>query len=216
MSFDPSNDFPTVADGLSTVTLTRPGTDLSIEISRALRRAVLRRDTLDTDGRYTASDFVWHLPAGDLPEPPQAGDVLIDENGDRWTVLGARPASFGTRWHCVCRNLIAAHGLNDTVDLEKAEIAKTDAGAEQVTWQPWLSDLAARIQPADMSLEPEDERTANVALFRVYLAEDVEIDSLCRVKASDGALYRILGSRRRQRVDELMYLEVRRAMSYEL
>ncbi len=210
MSFDPSNDFPTVADGLSPVTLTRPGTDLSIEISSALRRAVLRRDTLDTDGRHTASDFVWHLPADDLSEPPQAGDVLIDESSNRWTVLGVRPASFGTRWHCVCRNLIAAHGLNDTVDLEKAVITKTDAGAEQITWQSWRSDLAARIQPADMSLEPEDERTANVALFRVYLAEDVEMDSLCRVKASDGAVYRILGSRRRLRVDELMYLEVRR------
>jgi hypothetical protein len=208
--FDPTPDFPAIADGLRPVTLVRPGTDLSIEVPDALRRAVLRRDTLDSDGRYTASDFVWHLPARSLTESPRAGDILVDDSGSPWTILGARPATFGSRWHCVCRNLIVAHGLSETVDIQKAAIAKTDAGAEQLSWQPWLTDLAARIQPHETTLKPSEERTETVNLFRIYLLEDVEIDATCRVRASDGTTYRILGSRRRSRLDELMYLEVER------
>lgn len=210
VNFDPTNDFTTVADGLGPVTLTRPGTDLSVEVPDALRRAVLRRDTVDSDGRYTASDFVWHLPAATLGETPQAGDILVDESGSHWTILGARPATFGSRWHCVCRNLATAHGLNETVHIDKAVITKTDAGAEQLSWQPWRTNLDARIQPIETHIEPSDERTQSVAQYRVYLLEDVEIDATCRLRASDGTIYQIHSSHRRQRLDELMYLIVQK------
>ncbi len=205
--FDLASDFAAVADGLRPVTLTRPGTGLAIQVPGALRRAVLRRETLDSDGRYTASDFVWHLPAEVLAESPQAGDILIDENGNPWTILGARPATFGSRWHCVCRNLVAAHGLNLTVDIRRAVITKTDAGAEQFSWQPWLTGLAARVQPVGTTLDISDERTETVNLFRIYLLADIQIDATCRVFASDGTSYRILAGHRRDHLDELMYLE---------
>ena len=207
---DPSADFQTVADGLRPVTLTRPGSDLAIEVPGALRRAILRRDTVDADGRYTASDFVWHLPVATLSETPQAGDILIDETGAPWTILGARPATFASRWHCVCRNLIVAYGLNDTVDIQKAVIAKTDAGAEQLSWQPWRVGLDARIQPANARLEVSEERTQSIDRYHIYLLEDIEIDATCRVQASDGTTYQILSSHRRQRLDELMYLSVQK------
>ncbi len=206
--FDPTNDFTTVADGFSPVTLTRPGSQLSIEVPDALRRTILRRDTVDSDGRYAASDFVWHLPVASLAETPQPGDILVDAAGDRWTILGVRPATLGSRFHCVCRNLIAAHGLDDTVDIERAVITKTDAGAEQLSWQPWQTSLVSRIQPTATSLQTSNERTKSVARFRVYLLEDIEIDATCRVRAADGTTYRILASHRRQRLDEVMYLRV--------
>ena len=208
VNFDPTEDFQTISDGLRPVTLTRPGTDLSIEVPEALRRAILRRDTVDSDGRYTASDFVWHLPVATLSEVPQAGDILIDETGAHWTILGARPATFGSRWHCVCRNLAVAYGLDATVDIEKAAITKTDSGTEQRTWQPWRSGLSARIQPVTTRFQNSDERTKKIARYHIYLLEDVEIDATCRVRASDGTIYQILSSHRRQRLDELMYLTV--------
>lgn len=209
-NFDPSADFTTVADGVTTVMLTRPGSGLSVEVPGALRRAILRRDTADSDGRFTMSDFVWHLPVASLAVSPQPGDVLIDEAGDRWTILGVRPATLDSRWHCVCRNLIAAHGLDITVDIERAVITKTDAGAEQLSWQSWRTELVAKFQTGDTNLKTSDERTETLANFRVYLLEDIEIDATCRVRAADGTTYRILRSRRRQRLDELMYLEVQK------
>ena len=208
VNFDPTDDFTTVTDGFSPVTLTRPGTGLSVEVPKALRRAILRRDTLDSDGRYTASDFVWHLPVATLDETPQAGDILVDEDGSRWTILGVRPATFASRWHCVCRNLVTAHGLNEIVHIDKATITKTDAGAEQFSWQPWRTGLDARIHPVETHMETSEERTQTVAQYRVYLLDDLEIDATCRVRASDGTTYQILSSHRRQRLDELMYLLV--------
>ena len=206
--FDPTSDFETIADGLDTVTLTRPGTALLIEIPNALRRAILRRDTVDSDGRYTASDFVWHLPVAAFEETPQAGDVLIDNNGARWTILGVRPATFGSRWHCVCRNLATAYGLNVTVDIEKAVFAKSDAGAELLSWESWRTGLDARIQPATTRLQPTDEHTQIVDRFHIYLLDDIEIEDPSRVRTADGTTYKILSSHRRQRLDELMYLSV--------
>ena len=205
---DPTDDFETIADGLRPVTLTRPDTDLTIEVPGALRRAILRRDTVDADGRHTASDFVWHLPVATLSETPQAGDILIDETGARWTILGARPATFGSRWHCVCRNLVVAYGLNDTVDIEKALITKTEFGAEQCIWQPWRTGLDARIQPFTTRFETSDERTKKIARYHIFLLDDLDIDATCRVLASDGTTYQILSSHRRKRLDELMYLSV--------
>lgn len=208
--FDPTSDFEAIADGFDTVTLTRSGSAMSIEIHNALRRAILRRDTVDSDGRYTASDFVWHLPVATLEETPQPGDVLIDNSGARWTILGARPATFGSRWHCVCRNLATAYGLNVTVDIEKAVITKSDAGAELLSWESWRTGLDARIQPATTRLQPSDEHTRNIDRFHIYLLDDIEIDDPCRVRATDGTTYKILSSHRRQRLDELMYLSVRK------
>jgi hypothetical protein len=208
--FDPTADYEAITDGFDTVTLTRPDSTLSIEVPNALRRAILRRDTVDSDGRYTASDFVWHLPVATLDETPQAGDILIDNNGDRWTILGARLATFGSRWHCVCRNLATAYGLNVTVDIEKAVIAKSDAGAELLSWEPWRTGLDARIQPATTRLQPSDEHTRNIDRFHIYLLDDIEIDDPCRVRTTDGTTYKILSSHRRQRLDELMYLSVQK------
>ncbi|MHB8901817.1 MAG: hypothetical protein ACYC6Y_23935 [Thermoguttaceae bacterium] len=204
--FDPADDFPALVDGLATVTLVRQSSGLMIDVPGALRRAVLRRDTLDSDGRYTACDVVWHLPSGSTADPPRVGDLVVDEDGDPWTILGVRPATLATRWHCLCRNLPAAFGINDTVDLEKAVITP----GEPLSWQPWLADLPARIQPVSTTLEFSGETAQVVSLFRVYLLQDVEIDAVCRVLASDGTIYRVLGSRRRGHLDELMYLEVQK------
>ncbi len=208
--FNLDHDFVTVTDGLYPVTLTRPNEPLTVHIAHALRLTIRTEEARHSGGHYTTSDVVWHLPAVELPHAPHLGDVLIDPQGRRWTLLQIQEAAQGRRWRCVARNLTAVHGLDQTVDIEKATYSKSLRGASQVTWAPWRTGLQARIQPRTVAVDERHDRLDAVAQFTVVLAENVEVDQTHRLKGPDGTLYRILASRRAERIDALMELDVER------
>ena len=89
LSFDPGDDFANVTDGLEPVTLLRPGS-AATSVGGALRAAVSTAEARASDGKYTAGDVVWHLPAAEVSSPPVPGDVIVDAAGGRWTVLAVR------------------------------------------------------------------------------------------------------------------------------
>lgn len=221
LSFDPSNDLPNVADGTESVTLLRrgstPGTP-GTTIDGALRGAAATgeatvgnrheiRRRADSDGKLLASDLVWHLPAGQLEEPPRPGDVVLDGSGARWTILEARSVTLQTRWRVNTRNLAIAHGLDDTVTILKATYAKTAAGAAEPTWHVWRTGVRARIQAqgATMGTEHRSRRTAT--RYRIFLDEDLTLDHTHRVEGPDGTLYRILGTSGAERLGEPQTIE---------
>ena len=154
-------------------------------------------------GWYTTSDVAWHLPADELPESPRLGDVIVDAYGQRWTILTVRAAALATRWRCVARDLAAAHGLDNTVRIEKASYAKGESGAEEVVWRLWKAGLRARIQPVAQQAKDEHERTVTAATFKVLVAEDLDVDHHCRVRGPDGKTYRVLSYRKGERIDAL-------------
>lgn len=205
--FNPCDDFPCVADGLQAVTLIRPGTPLAIELA-ALRGAVSQREAAASTGRYTAADVAWHLPGNRLTTAPRVGDLVMDGGGRRWTILSVVRATCGARWRCICRSLAIGQGLDDYIDLERGVATKSAAGAEVLTWRPWRTGLACRIQPA--AAQPGEGGQAGRDLWRIYLLDEVALEGVCRARAPDGSVYRILASRRPQRLGELMYLEVER------
>ena len=131
--FDPSNDLSTVADGLETVTLLRRGRtpgDAGTLIAHALRRAITAgeaavintgdvRKQVPSGGRQLANDLVWHLPVVELPDAPQLGDVILDGDGRRWTILTVKLATLGARWRCETRDVGIAVGLDDAISVQK-------------------------------------------------------------------------------------------------
>ncbi len=206
--FDPSDDFAAVTDGLVPVTVMRPGSSARTDVAGALRQAVRAREIDQSPGRFESGDVVWHLPAAELPEPPQPGDVILDPDGVRWTVLDVRHRVLGSRWRCVARNLALFHGLDDYVDIEKAGYTKGSGGADEVAWHVWRAGLRARIEPLDAAVRAEHGKQSAAARFRVYLAEDVPVDHLHRIKAADGTVYAITGHRKAERIDALMEIDV--------
>lgn len=120
LSFTPGDDFVAVTDGMSSVTLTQSQGSLSVEVMHALHRAMETKEAKQSGGRYTVNDVVWHLPASELPEPPRLGDLLVDAQGQRWTILQVQAATQGSRWRCVARNLTIVEGLDQTVGIEQA------------------------------------------------------------------------------------------------
>lgn len=208
LSFTPGDDFVAVTDGLSPLTLTRPDGSLSLNVAHALRRAMRTRESRRSGGRYTASDVVWHLPADELTEKPRLGDLLVDAQGQRWTILQVQEAAQGSRLRCVTRNLAIAEGLDQTVDIEKATYSKSPSGALDTTWAPWLTGLPARIQPQRQEVENLHDQQVATAQCTVFLADNLALDPSHRIKGPGGTRYRILGSRRAERIDALLEIDV--------
>jgi len=207
LSFDPGEDLAQVADGLEAVTLTRPGSSVAVAIGRALRSAVGDRLIAESAGRYMSTDMAWHLPAAELPEEPQSGDVIVDAEDRRWTVLDVEKKSLGTRWRCVARNLAVLHGLDAYVDLEKAVVSKGPAGAEKLRWRTWRTGLSARIQPVEAAIRGEQDRRVTETRFKIFLAQHLPLDRSHRVRGPDGAIYRIAGVRKPDRIDALVEID---------
>ncbi len=218
VNFDPTDDFPDVADGTETVTLRRRGSGAQTTITDALRRAVVTRQArvrnryntwkdVPSDGRHTAADVAWHLPVGQLGDPPRLGDSIIDGDGQRWTILGVQRATLQTRWQCPARNLAVVYGLDDTVTILTATYAKGDGGAAEATWHPWKTGVRARVQPAEVDVETEHQARRTTKRFQIFVEEDVALDHNHRIQGPDGTVYKIHGAHGAERIDQVQTID---------
>jgi len=208
--FDPRDDFASVTDALEAVTIRRAGSSAAMEVAHALRQAIRTREAERSEGRYTAHDVVWHLPASEVSEPPRPGDAIVDADAERWTVLQVAQATLQSRWRCVARNLAVFHGLDDHIDLERAEFAKGEGGAVEPAWHVWKAGLRARIQPAAAGLQTDHDRPTLAARYKVFLADDVPIDRTLRIRGPDGAIYTVTGYRKADAIDALLEIDALR------
>jgi hypothetical protein len=187
--------------------VTRLGGADAIAVAHALRQAIHTREAERSQGRYTTADVGWSLPASEIPEPLRPGDAIVDAAGQRWTVLEVSQLSHRTRWRCVTRNLAVFHGLDDCIDLEKAEFAKGEGGAKEPTWQVWQTGLRARIQPVEAEMHAQHGRQTTVQRFKVFLEAALPVDETMRIRGPDGATYTITGFQKAEAIDALMEID---------
>jgi hypothetical protein len=192
-TFDPQADFPQVADALETVGLRRADGSGTTKLTSALRRSMSIREAAASDGKYTASDVHWHLPATQLSLPPRLGDQIIDTTGESWTIFEIQLATCGSRWNCTTRNLALAGGLNTYVTILREVATKGTDGAVEPTFVPFASGLRARIQELAATRSEQHGRQSGIVKARVYLAEQILVDNGNRVQAADGTVYEVAG-----------------------
>jgi hypothetical protein len=210
LPFDPGGDFLDVVDGFQPVTLVRPGSSATTAVEHALRRAIRTREAQASQGQYTSGDVIWQIPAAEAPEAPRLGDAIVDASGRRWTILNVRAATRDSRWRCITRDLAIAHRLDEAIRIERATYAKGPSGAEEPTWRLWKSGVRARIQPVGAEVQRRHERTAAVTAYRIFVAEDPELDPHCRVRGPDGTVYRVIGFHKAERIDALAQIDAER------
>ena len=218
--FDPSNDLSTVADGTQTVTLLRRGQtpgDAGTVVSHALSRAITAgeaamvvtgnvRKQLPSGGQQLADDLVWHLPAAELPEAPAVGDVILDGDGRRWTILAVKLATLGARWRCETRAVGIKVGLDDAISVQK------NAGSSaSPLWRTWKTGVRAQIQPLEVTIDSTADAPSTTNRYRVFVEENIDLDHTCRIRGADGTIYTIINSSGAERIGELQVIEVERS-----
>jgi hypothetical protein len=211
--FDPSDDLETVADGTESVILLRRGSTLGNNgtvIAHALRRAMTTNEAaiiargdvhknVPSDGRHAAFFLAWHLPTAELPLEPRLGDVILDDNGQRWTILEVKRVTLGARWRCETKNVAVAFGLDDTISL-----LKTSDGD---IWRTWQTGIRARIQPLETKISTDAYTSSTAKTYRIFIEETLELDHTCRIRGADGSLYSITRSTGAERIGELQVIE---------
>ncbi|MCE5301844.1 MAG: hypothetical protein LLF97_01895 [Planctomycetaceae bacterium] len=215
--FNPQEDFSAVVDGFETVTLVRRG-GATRTVVHALRRATtiaegvigsssdVRRQ-VPSGGRLVAVDLAWHLSIAELPEAPQLGDAIVDGEGQRWTIVEVKRNALVARWRCAARNIAVAFGLDDTISVLKAAYVKNSCGAAEPIWRLWRSGVRARIQPIKTSVVADESTRGIAASYRIFVAEELDLDQTCRIRGSDGTLYTVKSASGAERLGELQTIE---------
>lgn len=205
MSFDLdiAGDFAEVVDGLRSVGLrNRAGTLLGLD--NVLRRAVRTREAAASNGRYTASDTVFHCPITDQSKQVRPGWKIVDDDG-LWTVLECGTETLRNRNRFICRNLALVFDLVDAVNLQLATWAKNDSGVQVATWATAQESIPCRITIQSAENETEhglrnQPRQATIQLEAVNLVTE----SHRFVRVSDGTVFNIVGWSDAESIDKLM------------
>jgi hypothetical protein len=220
--FNPSDDLTAVSDGLEAVTLLRrgstpgsPGTVIAHALRRALSASeaaiVTRGDihkNVPSDGRHTLAAVVWHLPVAELAAAPQLGDVILDGQSQRWTILAVKHTTLGARWRCETKNVAIAFGLDDTIS-----VLKTADGPYGPIWRTWKTGVRARIQPIQTKISSTDETPTTTTQYRIFVEENLELDHTCCIRGPDGTLYTITATIGAERIGELQVIEAQIVVS---
>lgn len=161
------------------------GTD---DVPEAKRRVLSTKELAASNGRYTGSDIVFHIPYESMPDyvTPRVGDQIIDhaqpsqdgglQNEERtWTVLELNQQVLGTRWKCVCRDMVIANGLTDTITIYTPTVSLDATGAQTRSWTAVHSNLAARVQPENTDQFDSRGIRASKVNYSVFVPQDVTV-----------------------------------------
>lgn len=186
-------------DGLEPVTVYAPLAVDGTAVAHALRRLVSEAEAAASDGRYTAQDVKWHLPAEELAAPPALAARIVDAEGDIWEVARVDRATFRTRWVAWSRRLAIDAGPEQRVTIQQATVAKDAHGAAETTWSDWQTDVLARVQPLARAVEVEHGQRLTRATHVVYLGVELWLGEQHRLIHNDVA-YHVLRQRRPSRL----------------
>jgi hypothetical protein len=150
-----------------------------------------------------ADNMVWHLPVAELPDAPQLGDVILDGNGRRWTILAFKLATLGVRWRCETTDVAIVPGLDDAISVQK-----TFGGSPDPVWQPWKTGIRARIQPLSTTIHTTADTTSTTKRYRIFVEENIDLDHTCRIRGADGTIYTIISSSGADQIGGLQVIEV--------
>ena len=211
---DATEDFLMITDHLQAITWMRPGSSFSV-VMDALRTSSYVRTERAKLGRYQQHDSIWHLPATTSDVPPQLGDLILDAEGNRWTVLSFRRSIDGGRWRLVTRDMVTAHRLKDFVDIDYATFEQDERGNETPVWHPWRTGLPARVDLESIEIRRDEEPIGTTQQMVIHLSEPLPLDHTHRVRHPDGRTFRILRCRQGQALGDAFQIEVEEVATQE-
>lgn len=185
----------------------------TVVVEWAFPRAITTRDQMASGGAYTPADRNWFLPSPKMPVgfTPTVGNVVVEENGTRWTAINVDRQRLGTVWKLTCKDLPLAFGLRDEIDVQRAAISYDAAGVAVKAFPPdggatIYPRLAARVvQQRQEVMEGRGIRGPKTT-YEVIVAKQLGITTEDRI-LWNGQYLDVTGYRNAERLDELPIVE---------
>jgi hypothetical protein len=201
--------------GLDTFTLKVEGQpDVTLQ-DCVLNEPVDIRETEPTAGQVIQMDQLLVWPIYKSPTRPPLGSVLVDVDGDYWTILAVRRKQHIETWEAHCRNLSVIPAVANYATVLRAEYGRGRANEARPEWKGLFSGqtpqtaadtIPARFQPAgeDAMLRFGSEWTRET--YRVILSQKLPMTLAggeFRLVDELGNRYRITRYYDEQRIDRL-------------
>jgi hypothetical protein len=199
----PADAWASLVDGVLPAVLTRAdGTQT--ELRHTLRRRLTHREAEASGGRYTTADVHWHLDAGELPQPPEIGSTLADDEGRTWTILQVDHDVHARRWRCTCRHVELRTLDDELLTVQTAVWSKDARGALAAAWTDVLTDVRARVQVVEARLVVEHHRRLVRITHRVYFEQPLPVALGYRLlRPATGEVLHVVGLQGAERIDRL-------------
>jgi len=215
MSFDPSGDFAEIVDGLEAATLSVSGlADQSI--LNAHRNQVTNTEIEASNGKVRQGDTVWQWPISETPTRPVLGSTITDGDGRAWTILQIHKQVMSSKFSAVCRERKVEEIAATLITIQVATYAKGTHGALEPTWANVYTEVRAKVQPVDQTLEVEHDADETADMYRIILAAELAISTVTasyRVIDADYQVYSILSYEQAGRIDTLPVIVAQRTGS---
>lgn len=196
-------DFAEFVDNLEPVTLRRKDSTKELVVEAAYRHQVETQESELSGGAVLKADAVWHLQLPSDAVAPQIGDVVIDQQENRWTLLEIQQLTMLGRWKCDSRELRIAYSCHDRVEIDRAVWGDLGAGPVIVDWTSICATLPVSIQLDEMILDTSTTPPTKQLLYRIILSESIALEPDDRLTAEDGTSYRLQTLRQAERIDAL-------------
>lgn len=215
MQVDLSQDY-LVWDNTEAVTHIRKrvngGGDVLTPISIAKNRQLTFKERAASGGVYTSMDRAFLVPKA-LLSSAKPGDQLIDSQAITYTVLEAPDYANETRWKLICRDLILAADLRDSIDIQRAAVSYDSMGGKITTWPPSggttpYASVPARVQKIEDTNELIFGATGYKGDYAVMIGQEVVLGDNDRMKFGT-SVFEIIAYRNSTRIDELPVLDCR-------
>jgi hypothetical protein len=172
LGFDPKGDFEKVIDGSENVTLEVSGTANRVVLN-AHRNQISTEEVEASNGLAKLGDTIWQWPTSETPTQPALGSVIVDGDGNNWTILSIDKRVMNTVWSAICRNLAVEARLDTLVTIQTATYAKDADGVAVPTWSDAYTSVRAKVQPITQTPEVEHDADETEQTVRIILESDL-------------------------------------------
>ncbi len=184
--WDIADDFETVVDGDTAVTVWNDTLSTSYAIGQALRRAVDVEEREISQGAYRSIDTVWNFSSGGaLANVTIVPGWFVMQGVSIWRILRASNRTLSNRWRAECRTLQIE--TTETVTIEVALHTQSSSGASQITWSPFATNVVGRLQRIDNAPGVEKQSRRDRERAKLYTLTQFLLDTNYRV--FDGTYY---------------------------
>jgi hypothetical protein len=80
-------------------------------------------------------------------------------------------------------------------------------GSSSLIWQTWKTGLRAGIQPLKTTINSTAATLSTIALYRIFVEENIELNHTCRIRGPNGAIYAITSAIGAERSGEMQMIE---------
>lgn len=191
--------------------LSTPGGTVLTETSVATAHKSIpeRVEKEPTGGSYQNNQIIWRLPVALLDsKEPKPGDVIVDGNGNLFSITRSDYSNLFAEYRCETSNLEIY--LPDSITIQRPTYTPNLYKLDVPTWNDVYSSISARVQPDRDLAQIEANSELFVRTYTVYVLDQLDLDPQDRV-VWDGSYYTILSHEKAKRINDLNTIRMRSA-----